>query len=92
MKPTVAGMDAEPREQRLAEPLALAALDRHERRCRPVVEHLRACFTPNRLSRNAARPRDTQRLASTRARVAPLEPARQPDRRMPLPSRSCSSV
>ena len=59
-------VDAEAREQRLTEPFALDALHRHERGRRPIVEHVRVACTPNRLSRNAASPRDTQRFASTR--------------------------
>ena len=60
------GVNAEPREQRL--PVAARArCARSGRTPRPDDRTARARWsTPNRLSRNAARPRDTHRFASTR--------------------------
>ena len=60
------GVHAEPREQRLPVPLAIAALDRARTADAGRSYSTCALVTPNRLSRNAARPRDTHRFASTR--------------------------
>src|SRR5205807_486701 len=76
--------DAEPREQRLAEALAFAAIDRRKRRRRPIVEHVRLVDAEARLQER----REPARHAQVRfdsSRIAALEPARDAHRGMPPP-------
>src|SRR6266545_1674681 len=77
------GMHAESREQRLTEPFALRPLDGRERRSGTVVQHTRVLHAEPAFqeSREAARDRE---VGVSTARIAPLEPAREPDRRVPL--------
>ena len=93
-----AGADAEPGEQRLAEPLAVGTLDRHERRGRPIVEHLRVLHaeTGSRETRRGrATPRGSRRPAAhrgarTSARAAPPD-AIGPGAAAAACSRGCAS-
>ena len=75
--------DAEPREERLAEALTVAAIDRRERRRGTIVQHVGLLHAEAAFEERREAPRHAD--VGVRAPcVAPLEPARQPHRRMPL--------
>ena len=76
-------MNAETREQRLTVPLALALLDRHERRRGTIVQHVRVGDAEPALQKRRETARHTQ-IRFDQPGIAPLEPPRQPDRRMPV--------
>ena len=64
-------------------PLAIAALDRHERRRRAVVEHVGVGHAEAALEKRREPARHAQ-IGFDAPRVAALEPPRQPDGRMPV--------
>ena len=77
------GMNAEARKQRLPMPLAIDPLDWHERRRRPIVEHMRVGHAEPAFEKRGEPARHAQ-VRFDPPRIAPLEPPRQPDRRMPV--------
>ena len=85
-----AGANAEAREQRLTEPLAIGAVDRGERRRRPVVEHVRP-FHPEPALEKRGEPARHAEVRVDAPRIAALERG-QTAPPGPVPRRNCRSV